>query len=71
LYGNKVALLLQLEITYADGSNETIGSDESWRSSDGSIRSSEITTVNMTTPVMKKKDGPRLYMMIRGGRVLQ
>ena len=42
LYGNKVALLFQLEITYTDGSSETIISDESWKSSDGAIRSSEI-----------------------------
>jgi alpha-L-rhamnosidase len=42
LYGNKVALLFQLEITYTDGSSETIISDESWKSTDGAIRSSEI-----------------------------
>src|SRR5204863_4540697 len=42
IYGNKVALLIQLEITYTDGSIETIISDESWKSSDGAIRSSEI-----------------------------
>ena len=42
LYGSKTALLLQLEINYADGSKEIIISDDSWRSSDGPIRSSEI-----------------------------
>jgi len=42
LYGNKVALLFQLEITYTDGSRESIISDESWKSSSGAIRSSEI-----------------------------
>lgn len=42
IYGNKIALLFQLEIIYADGSNETIISDESWKSSNGAIRSSEI-----------------------------
>ena len=42
LYGNKVALLFQLEITYTDGSSKTIISDESWKSSNGAIRSSEI-----------------------------
>jgi len=42
LYGTKVALLLQLEINYTDGSKETIVSDESWKSSDGPIRKSEI-----------------------------
>src|SRR5215216_3829373 len=42
LYGNKVALLFQLQINYADGSREAVISDESWKSSDGPIRSSEI-----------------------------
>ena len=42
IYGNKVALLFQLEITYTDGSNKTIISDESWKSSTGTIRSAEI-----------------------------
>ncbi|MEP6952347.1 MAG: glycoside hydrolase family 78 protein [Ginsengibacter sp.] len=42
LYGNKVALLFQLDIIYTDGTGETIISDESWKSSDGAIRSSEI-----------------------------
>jgi alpha-L-rhamnosidase len=43
LYGKKIALLLQLEINYSDGSNETIISDGSWKTSDqGPIRSSEI-----------------------------
>ncbi|MEO6454519.1 MAG: family 78 glycoside hydrolase catalytic domain, partial [Ginsengibacter sp.] len=42
LYGNKIALLFQLEINYADGSKELIISDESWKSSDGPIRNSEI-----------------------------
>jgi alpha-L-rhamnosidase len=42
IYGNRIALLFQLEIMYTDGSNETVVSDESWKSSDGPIRSSEI-----------------------------
>jgi alpha-L-rhamnosidase len=41
-YGKDIALLFQLEITYADGSVETIVSDGSWKSSTGSISSSEI-----------------------------
>ena len=41
-YGNKIALLFQLEINYTDGSKEIIISDDSWKSSDGPIRSSEI-----------------------------
>ncbi len=42
LYGRKLALLLQLEITYTDGSHTTIASDETWKSSNGAIRSSEM-----------------------------
>jgi alpha-L-rhamnosidase len=41
-YGNDVALLLQLDVLYTDGSKETIASNESWKSSTGSILSSEI-----------------------------
>ncbi|HEY5823257.1 MAG TPA: alpha-L-rhamnosidase N-terminal domain-containing protein, partial [Cyclobacteriaceae bacterium] len=42
IYGKDVALLLQLEVTYADGTAETIISDESWRSAFGPIQSSQI-----------------------------
>ena len=42
LYGKDIALLFQLQITYTDGSTATIVSDDSWRSSTGAIRSSEI-----------------------------
>ncbi|MBS1598073.1 MAG: family 78 glycoside hydrolase catalytic domain [Bacteroidetes bacterium] len=41
-YGKDISLLLQLEITYSDGTMETIVSDESWKSSTGSIKSSEL-----------------------------
>ncbi|MBO9672966.1 MAG: glycoside hydrolase family 78 protein [Sphingobacteriaceae bacterium] len=41
-YGNTRALLLQLEVEYADGSKETIVSDNSWKTSYGAIRSSNI-----------------------------
>ena len=42
IYGKKLALLFQLNITYSDGSVETIVSDDSWKSSNGAIRYSEI-----------------------------
>ena len=43
LYGKYPQLLLQLEISYADGTVETVLSDESWRASlNGPIRSSSI-----------------------------
>ena len=41
-YGKDIALLLQLEISYSDGTAETIVSDGSWKSSTGEIRSAEI-----------------------------
>ncbi len=42
-YGKHPELLLQLEITYSDGSVETILSDENWKASrNGPIRSSSI-----------------------------
>ena len=42
VYGKDIALLMQINITYEDGSTAVIGSDESWRSSTGEIRYSEI-----------------------------
>ena len=42
IYGKELALLYQLQITYSDGSTAQILSDESWKSSTGAIRSSEI-----------------------------
>lgn len=42
IYGKDISLLLQLEITYTDGKKETIISDGSWKSTTGSIISSEI-----------------------------
>ncbi len=41
-YGKDIALLFQMEITYSDGSKEMILSDDSWKSSTGNIRYSEI-----------------------------
>jgi alpha-L-rhamnosidase len=42
IYGKDISLLLQLAITYSDGTTETVVSDESWKSTTGSIISSEI-----------------------------
>jgi alpha-L-rhamnosidase len=41
-YGKDIALLFQLDITYEDGSKELIISDDSWKSTTGSITYSEI-----------------------------
>lgn len=42
IWGRDIALLLQIDINYSDGSRETIISDGSWKSSTGSIVDSEI-----------------------------
>jgi alpha-L-rhamnosidase len=42
LYGKDIALLFQLEVTYTDGTTETVTSDESWKSSTGPVRYAEI-----------------------------
>jgi alpha-L-rhamnosidase len=42
VYGKDIALLFQLDITYSDGSTQSIVSDNSWKSSTGSILYSEI-----------------------------
>lgn len=42
VYGKDIALLLQIDIAYSDGSKETIITDENWKTSTGAIRSSEI-----------------------------
>ncbi|HEY8898192.1 MAG TPA: family 78 glycoside hydrolase catalytic domain [Niastella sp.] len=41
-FGSDCGLLLQLAITYTDGTNELVATDDSWRSSTGSIRYAEI-----------------------------
>ena len=41
-YGKKTGILLQLDINYTDGTTKTIISDESWKSSTGAVRYSEI-----------------------------
>jgi len=42
LYGNQVSGKAQLEITFSDGSKETVNSDESWKYSTGAIRFSDL-----------------------------
>jgi alpha-L-rhamnosidase len=42
IYGDRVALLVQLELRYADGTTEIIASDERWRASRGPILASSI-----------------------------
>ena len=42
IYGDRLALLAQLEISYADGSSERIITDETWRAAPGPIIASDI-----------------------------
>ena len=41
-YGKDAGLLFQLEVTYTDGTHETIVSDGSWKSATGELRYAEI-----------------------------
>ncbi|MCC6173896.1 MAG: family 78 glycoside hydrolase catalytic domain [Chloroflexi bacterium] len=42
IYGDRLALLAQLEVEYADGSTERIVTDEAWRAATGPISSSDL-----------------------------
>ncbi|WP_067433295.1 glycoside hydrolase family 78 protein [Nocardioides jensenii] len=42
LYGQLPGLLAQLEVTHADGTTETVTTDDSWRSTRGEIRESDM-----------------------------
>ncbi|MBC7509041.1 MAG: family 78 glycoside hydrolase catalytic domain [Ferruginibacter sp.] len=42
IYGNDVSVLYQLKIIYTDGTSDDIISDDTWKSSTGAVRSSEI-----------------------------
>lgn len=55
-FGSRIALLFQLNIKYTDGTEETIVSDNSWKSSTGSILYSEIYH-GETIDARKEKEG--------------
>ena len=54
-YGKDIALLFQMDITYSDGTTESILSDGSWKSSTGPIRYSEIYNGEIYDARMEKK----------------
>ncbi len=56
LYGKDIALLFQLEVTYTDGTKETIVSDGSWKSSTGPVRFAEIYYGATIDDRMQQKD---------------
>jgi alpha-L-rhamnosidase len=42
IYGDKLGLLLQIEVTYKDGRKELVNSDQTWKASTGPVLMSEI-----------------------------
>ena len=55
VYGKDIALLLQINITYNDGSTAMITSDSTWKSSTGAIRYAEIYNGETIDADMGKK----------------
>ena len=55
VYGKDIALLLQLHIKYTDGTEQTVISDDSWKSSTGAIRYTEIYNGETDDAGMDKK----------------
>ncbi|MBV9987114.1 MAG: family 78 glycoside hydrolase catalytic domain [Chitinophagaceae bacterium] len=56
VYGKDIALLMQVDISYTDGSSESIISNEYWKSSTGPIRYSEIYNGETIDAREEKKD---------------
>jgi alpha-L-rhamnosidase len=56
VYGKDIALLCQINIVYTDGSIETIITDNTWRSSTGPVRYSEIYNGEIYDARLEKKD---------------
>ncbi len=56
VYGKDIALLFQLDITYSDGSTESVVSDDKWKSSTGYVVYSEIYN-GETIDAAKEKKG--------------
>ena len=55
-YGNKLALLLQLQIFYTDGSSETVITDKSWKVNTGAILESDIYNGEIYDARLEMKD---------------
>jgi len=56
IYGKDLALLLQIEVKYTDGTSEIIGTNENWKSTSSQIISSQIYN-GETIDARKKKEG--------------
>lgn len=59
IYGDDVALLFQLDITYTDGSKESVISDNHWKTSTEAIRSSDLQ-MGETYDAREEKPGWKL-----------
>src|ERR1700688_1915996 len=55
-YGTKVALVAQLDITYTDGTRESVVTDVSWKASTGPILASDIYNGETYDARLKKTD---------------
>ena len=55
IYGKDVAVLLQINIVYSDGTKESIVTNDSWKSSTGAIRYSEIYNGETVDARLEKK----------------
>lgn len=58
-YGDKLALIAQLAITYADGTVQQIGTDASWQTGDGAIIESDIYNGETYDSRLEKKEWDR------------
>jgi Alpha-L-rhamnosidase N-terminal domain./Bacterial alpha-L-rhamnosidase. len=59
-YGGETRLRLQLNVSYADGTRETIGTDDTWKTADGPIKSADLLmgSVIDTRAEMRGWDAP-------------
>lgn len=55
VYGKDIALLMQIDIVYTDGSTDQVVTDESWKTATGSIRTSEIYNGETIDARLEKK----------------
>ncbi|MES2378231.1 MAG: family 78 glycoside hydrolase catalytic domain [Bacteroidota bacterium] len=55
IYGKDIALLLQLNITFTDGTTATIGTDGTWKTSTGEVRYAEVYMGSTTDARMEQK----------------
>lgn len=58
-YGERLGLLAHIEVTYADGHTDVIGTDSSWKASTGPIRMSDIYDGEIYDARMEKKGWAR------------